>query len=156
MYWITISHRQQPLLRTTNSRAVLTKLALRIRLRNREQVSSPIPHTPSITKTPVALPRIHSLHCQVLAHRLRDLRALLTSLHTLLCQGLDLRTSETQNVRESFPRFTPLAYSSWGTHLFWNQICTERSVMLISWAMRSRVEAVGVGFLLNSASNVTS
>jgi hypothetical protein len=42
------------------------------------------------------------------------------------------------------------------SYLFWNQICTERSVMLISDAMRSRVAAVGVGFLLNSTSSVTN
>lgn len=41
-------------------------------------------------------------------------------------------------------------------YLFWNQICTERSVMLISDAILSRVAAVGVGFLLNSTSSVTS
>lgn len=40
------------------------------------------------------------------------------------------------------------------THRFWNQICTERSVMLICWAIRSLVAAVGVGFLLNSTSRV--
>lgn len=40
--------------------------------------------------------------------------------------------------------------------LFWNQICTERSVMLISCAIRSRTIAVGVGFLLNSISRVIS
>lgn len=41
-------------------------------------------------------------------------------------------------------------------YLFWNQIWTERSVMLISSAIRSRTLAVGVGFLLNSISNVVS
>lgn len=43
-----------------------------------------------------------------------------------------------------------------GAYLFWNQICTERSVMLISCAIRSRTIAVGVGFLLNSISRVNS
>lgn len=43
-----------------------------------------------------------------------------------------------------------------GPYLFWNQICTDRSVMLISDAIRSRVAAVGVGFLLNSTSRVTN
>jgi hypothetical protein len=42
------------------------------------------------------------------------------------------------------------------SYLFWNQIWTERSVMLISEAILSRVAAVGVGFLLNSTSKVTS
>jgi hypothetical protein len=42
------------------------------------------------------------------------------------------------------------------SYLFWNQICTERSVMLISEAILSRTAAVGVGFLLNSTSRVTS
>lgn len=42
------------------------------------------------------------------------------------------------------------------SHLFWNQIWTDRSVMLISLAILSRVAAVGVGFLLNSISRVTS
>ena len=42
------------------------------------------------------------------------------------------------------------------THLFWNQICTERCVMLISAAIRSLTSAVGVGFLLNSSSSVVS
>lgn len=41
-------------------------------------------------------------------------------------------------------------------YLFWNQICTDRSVMLIWSAMRSLVRAVGVGFLLNSCSRVMS
>ena len=39
------------------------------------------------------------------------------------------------------------------SYLFWNQICTDRSVMLISEAIRSRTRAVGVGFLLNSTSS---
>ena len=47
-------------------------------------------------------------------------------------------------------------FQPFSSYLFWNQICTERSVMLISWAIRSRVAAVGVGFLLNSSSKVTS
>lgn len=42
------------------------------------------------------------------------------------------------------------------SYLFWNQIWTERSVILISSAIRSRTFAVGVGFLLNSISNVDS
>lgn len=42
------------------------------------------------------------------------------------------------------------------TYRFWNQICTDRSVMLISSAIRSLTVAVGVGFLLNSTSRVTS
>ncbi len=41
-------------------------------------------------------------------------------------------------------------------YLFWNQIWTDRSVMLISCAIRSRAAAVGVGFLLNSTSRVTN
>ena len=42
------------------------------------------------------------------------------------------------------------------TYLFWNQICTDRSVMLMDSAIRSLVRAVGVGFLLNSCSKVMS
>lgn len=42
------------------------------------------------------------------------------------------------------------------THLFWNQIWTDLSVMLISSAILSRTAAVGVGFLLNSISRVTN
>lgn len=41
-------------------------------------------------------------------------------------------------------------------YLFWNQIWTERSVMLISSAILSRTLAVGVGFLLNSISRVVN
>lgn len=41
-------------------------------------------------------------------------------------------------------------------YLFWNQIWTERSVMLISSAILSLTVAVGVGFLLNSTSSVAS
>lgn len=48
------------------------------------------------------------------------------------------------------------AFLNHRAHLFWNQICTERSVMLMSEAILSRVAAVGVGFLLNSTSRVTS
>lgn len=43
-----------------------------------------------------------------------------------------------------------------GTNLFWNQIWTDLSVMLISCAIRSRTVAVGVGFLMNSSSSVRS
>lgn len=42
------------------------------------------------------------------------------------------------------------------TYLFWNQIWTERSVILMSSAILSLTVAVGVGFLLNSISRVTN
>jgi hypothetical protein len=49
-----------------------------------------------------------------------------------------------------------LAHSLVLPYLFWNQICTDRSVMLMSLAILSRTTAVGVGFLLNSISRVTN
>jgi len=44
--------------------------------------------------------------------------------------------------------------SNISTDLFWNQICTDRSVILISCAILSLTTAAGVGFLENSISKV--
>lgn len=96
----------------------------------------------------------HRLKREVLSHRVRDGIAVLSRLHALLGEELDLRPSSPNEVSQPIANCLPLPWRQ--TYLFWNQICTERSVILMSCAMRSRTAAVGVGFLLNSTSRVTS
>jgi hypothetical protein len=92
---------------------------------------------------------------QVLPHRLRDGIAVLARLDALLREELDL-SSPVLLSAPSPPSFAPQTSDENKTHLFWNQIWTDRSVILISSAIFSRTVAVGVGFLLNSFSSVTS
>lgn len=97
-----------------------------------------------------ALSRLKRLHCEMAAHRLGNALAVLTVLNALSCNVLNLGTSamilDTQRGSSLYE----------GTYLFWNQIWTDLSVMLISSAILSRTAAVGVGFLLNSTSKVMS
>lgn len=99
---------------------------------------------------PEALARFHGLHSQVCAHGLWYRVEVFACLQALLRESLDLGTS---GMLVSSP---PRQRCGAGAYLFWNQIWTERSVMLISSAIRSLTLAVGVGFLLNSISNVVS
>lgn len=96
-----------------------------------------------------SLPSLHRLHGQILTHAIGNCVAVLSSFNTLLRQMLYLGSPRCK-LGMYFCQRNEI------TNRFWNHIWTERSVMLISWAMRSRTTAVGVGFLLNSASKVTS
>jgi hypothetical protein len=93
---------------------------------------------------------LHGLESEISSHRFRDVVAVITVLDALLGNVLYL-CAPTLSLACRFG-----VQSAIFPHLFWNQIWTDRSVMLISAAILSRVAAVGVGFLLNSTSSVTS
>jgi len=59
-----------------------------------------------------------------------------------------------EHVNKSAPFVFPASRQA--AYRFWNQICTDLSVMLISSAILSLTAAVGVGFLLNSISRVVN
>lgn len=130
---------------------VLTDFALATLFSAQEHTAMAIRHQTASQETcPEALARLHGLHSQVGAHGLWYRVEVFACLQALLRQSLDLGTSifivsriRARDVEQ-------------GPYLFWNQIWTERSVMLISSAIRSRTLAVGVGFLLNSISSVVS